>query len=101
MIEFLKRIWRFIVSIPQDKLLHDYAGALITLYGFVLSLAFLPFWWALFAGDALAFAALIGKEAYDKAHPKEQTAEGLDVLYGLFGILKVDIALLLLAISVL
>lgn len=101
MIEFLKKIWRFIVSIPQDKLLHDYAGALIALFGFVLSFIFLPFWWALFVGDTFAFAALIGKEVYDKLHPNEQSAEGLDLLYGMFGIFKVDIALLLLAISVL
>ena len=43
MIEFLKKIWRFIVSIPQDKLLHLEAGDTITLYSFVFLLIFVPY----------------------------------------------------------
>lgn len=99
--EFLKKVWAWIVAIPQDKLLHDYAGALIALFGFVLSFLFLPFWWAFLAGNLLAVFALVAKEIYDARHAEEgHSVECADIAYGLFGIAKVDIALLILAISV-
>ena len=97
--EFLKKVWAWIVAIPQDKLLHDYAGALITLFGFVLSFLFLPFWWAFLVADTIAVIGLCVKEIYD-AHHAGHSSEFADIAYGLFGIAKVDIALLLLAISV-
>lgn len=98
--EFLKKVWAWIVAIPQDKLLHDYAGALIALFGFVLTFLFLPFWWAFLCGNLLALAALIAKEIYDAKHAGH-SCECEDIAFGLFGIAKVDVALLLLAISVL
>ncbi len=67
MIAFLKKIWAWIVSIPSDKLLHDYAGA------------------------------LIAKEVYDYLKPEGHSVEAADIGFGIFGILKVDVALLILA----
>lgn len=95
MIEILKKIWSWIVNIPQDKLLHDYAAALIALYGFAVVFLFAPFWWAFVAGNVLAVAALVGKEVYDWKHPEGHSVEWKDVAFGLFGVLKVDVALLL------
>lgn len=95
MIEFLKKIWSWIVSIPQDKLLHDYAGALVTLFGFAVVFTFAPFWWAFGIGNVLAVAALVAKEVYDWKHPEGHSVEWKDLAWGLFGVLKVDAALLL------
>ena len=96
----LKKIWEWIVSIPSDKLLHDYAGALIALYSFVVILIFSPYWGAFAAANGIAILALIGKEIYDYLKPEGHSVEVADIAYGLFGILKVDIALLLLKISI-
>lgn len=108
--EFLKKVWGWIkaafkkvyawvVSTPKDKLLHDYAGALIALYTFVLLFLFLPYWPSFIAANGVAFIALAAKEAYDAAHPDTHSAECQDVVYSLFGVLKVDIALLILLIA--
>ena len=99
-----KKIWNWIVSIPQDKLLHDYAGALIDLYGFAIFFKLLiwctvakPFWWAFLAGNVIALGALIGKEIYDAKHREDgHSVEWKDILYGVFGMVKVDLAILLL-----
>jgi len=93
MIEFLKKIWRFIVSIPQDKLLHLEAGDTITLYSFVLLLIFVPYWHSLGCANIIAVLFLIGKEVYDALHPEGHSVECKDVLAGLAGMVKVDIAL--------
>lgn len=93
MIEFLKKIWRFIVSIPQDKLLHLEAGDTITLYSFVLLLIFVPYWHSLGCANIIAAVFLIGKEVYDALHPEGHSVECKDVLAGLAGVVKVDIAL--------
>lgn len=95
MIEILKKIWAWVVSIPQDKLLHDYAGALITLFGFVVAFLLLPFWWAFGVADLLAVVALVCKEWFDSRH-EGHSVELADVLWGLFGMGKVDLALLIL-----
>lgn len=97
MIEFLKKIWAWVVSIPQDKLLHDYAGALICLYTFALVKIFVPYWPSLVIANVVALCGLVGKEIYDHFHPEEHSTECKDILFGMFGMAKVDVALLLLA----
>jgi hypothetical protein len=94
MVEILKKIWRWIVSIPQDKLLHDYAGELISMYFFAF-LIFLGFWKALLIADLVAACALVGKEVYDYFHPDGHSVEWKDVVFGLFGVLKFDVAALI------
>lgn len=97
--DFIKRIiekiFSWVVSIPQDKLLHDYAAALVTLYAFVVAVRLLPFWWAFGLASALALAALIAKECYDFDHAGH-SVELADIAWGVFGIVKVDLALLIL-----
>lgn len=90
----MRKIWNWIVSIPKDKLLHDYAGALICLYAFAVAFRFLAFWPAFIIGNAAALFALMAKEIYDAYHPETETAELKDFLFGVFGAVKVDIALL-------
>ena len=108
--EFLKKVWAWIkaafkkvyawvVSTPKDKLQHDYAGALIALYTFVLLFLFLPYWPSFIAANSVSFITLVAKEAYDAAHPDTHSAECQDASYWLFGVLKVDIALLILLIA--
>lgn len=98
--ELLKKVWAWIVAIPQDKLLHDYAGALITLFTFALVHIFAGFWASFLVADIVALAALVGKEVYDRLHPDGHSVECEDVLWGLFGAFKVDLALLILLISI-
>ena len=97
--DFIKRIFEkifsWVVSIPQDKLLHDYAAALVTLYAFVVAARLLPFWWAFGLASLLALAVLIAKECYDSRHAGH-SVELSDIAWGVFGIVKVDLALLIL-----
>ena len=95
----IKKIFAWVVNIPQDKLLHDYAAALITLFAFALAKLPLPYWWAFGVADALALAALILKECYDAKH-EGHSVELSDILWGVFGIVKIDLALLLLLPSI-
>lgn len=97
MIAFLKKIWAWIVSIPSDKLLHDYAGALIALYTFAVFFLFLKFWPTFAVANGVALLALIAKEVYDYLKPEGHSVEAADIGFGIFGILKVDVALLILA----
>ena len=93
--EILKQIWNWIVSIPQDKLLHDYAALLIAMFSYAVLFRFgVPKWWCFGISNALALAALIGKEIYDSKHAGHDV-EIADVLWGCFGILKWDIAALI------
>ena len=100
----IKKIWNWIISIPQDKLLHDYAGALIDLFCFaimfrILGLCCCPhkaaFWWSYGVANALALAALVAKEIYDSKHKEGHSAEWQDIAYGVFGMVKIDICLLI------
>ena len=95
--DLVKKIWNWIVSVPKDKLLHDYAAALITLYTFAVAFLWLGFWPAFVLADAVAAAALFGKGIYDYYNPDIHTMEIGDFIFGCFGVLKVDIALLVLA----
>lgn len=97
--DFLLKIWNWIVSIPKDKLLHDYAGDLIATYSFVICLLFLAFWPAAIIANVLAVLALLGKGVYDYFHPATQSVEIADFLYGVFGVIKFDIALVILYIA--
>lgn len=98
--DILAKIWAWIVNIPADKLLHDYAAALITLYGFAVLAIFLPFWPSAILANVAALLALVGKEAYDYLKPEGHSVEAADIAYGVFGMLKVDGALLLLWIAI-
>lgn len=89
-----KQIWNWIVSIPQDKLLHDYAGALICLFVFAVLFRLLPIWACFIVADIVAVAALALKELYDSKH-QGHSVETADFLYGLFGLAKINIALLI------
>ena len=95
MIDLFKKIWNWIVSIPQDKLLHDYAGALICLFFFAIFFRFCPVWLCFTLADILAVSALALKEIYDAHHREDQTPEIADFLWGLFGVVKVNLALLI------
>lgn len=96
MINFLKKIWAWIVSIPQDKLLHDYCAALIFLFVFaILYRCMVPFWWAVLIAGAVALLALIGKEIYDYIKKEGHSVELADILWGLFGIAKIILALII------
>lgn len=96
MINFLKKIWAWIVSIPQDKLLHDYCAALICLFAFaILFRCTVPFWWAVLIASCVALLALVGKEIYDYFHKEGHSVELADILWGLFGIAKIDLALII------
>lgn len=89
-----KKIWNWIVTIPNDKLLHDYAGALICLFTFAVLFRFFPIWLCFIIADIVATIALGLKELYDFKHPSGHSVEAADFYYGLFGIIKVNIALL-------
>lgn len=93
--KILKAIWNWIVSIPQDKLLHDYAGALICLFVFAPLYRFCPVWLCFTLADIVAVAVLALKELYDAHHREDQTPEIADFLWGLFGVAKINIALLI------
>ena len=99
MIDFLKKIWSWVTSIPQDKLLHDYAGALIALFSFVLLFLFLQKWADFAWANVITVVLVVGKEIYDFVRPEGHSVECKDIAFGVFGLLKVDIALLLLFIS--
>ena len=96
MINFLKKIWAWIVSIPQDKLLHDYCAALICLFVFaILYRCMVPFWWAVLIAGAVALLSLIGKEIYDYIKKEGHSVELADILWGLFCIVKIILALII------
>ena len=94
--DFIKKIWNWIVSIPQDKLLHDYVAALICLFSFaILFRCTFPFWWCILVADTLAIAALVAKEIYDHIKKEGHSAEFADIMWGLFGIAKMNLALII------
>jgi hypothetical protein len=98
MCNILKKIWAWIVSIPKDKLLHDYAANLITVYTFAVLIIFCNYWPAFALANAAGIVALLAKELYDYLRPEGHSVEIADIGYGVFGILKADAALLLLGI---
>lgn len=93
----IKKIWNWIVSIPQDKLLHDYAGLLIAMFVFAICYRFCPVLTAGAISNSVALFVLIGKEIYDSRH-EGHTVEAKDILWGCFGILKFDLAALIMFI---
>lgn len=93
--KLLKKIWNWIVSIPKDKLLHDYASLLIAMFSYAILFRIgVPKWWCFGTANALALAALIAKEIYDSKH-EGHSVEFKDILWGCFGILKWDAAALI------
>ena len=95
MVEILKAIWNWIVSIPQDKLLHEKFGALIALFVFAFFYRFAPVWACFIVADILSLSAIVLKEIYDEKHPDGHSVELGDVLWGSFGILEVNIAFII------
>ena len=93
----LKKLWDWVVSVPQDKLLHYIFGEIINLFSLVIFVHFMPLWAAVLTADAIAAAFLIGKEIYDSKHREEgHSVELNDIIAGLFGILTINLAMLLL-----
>lgn len=97
--DFLLKIWNWIVTRQADKLLHDYAGALIALYSFVVLFLFMNFWLAFVLANAIAFVALVLKEVYDHIKGNGHSVEIADIGYGVFGMFKIDVALIVLQIG--
>lgn len=95
----IKKIYNWIINIPKDKLLHDYAGALVTLFAFVISFIWLTFGQSFFVANAAAFAVLVARELYDNFWGESKCVELADIFYGMFGALKVDAALGILFIA--
>lgn len=91
----IKRIWNWIISIPQDKLLHFIAGLLIMMYSCALFSLFLHNGIALLVGNAIGLLALIAKEIYDGINKDGHTVEFKDILAGVVGMLLADIPLAL------
>ena len=89
----IKKIWNWIVSIPHDKLLHLLGGLLVNAYSFGVAYRVIPFWWSILVGLVVALVVLIGKEVYDSKHGG--SVEIADVLYGLGGVLLIDLALII------
>ena len=97
--KWIKKFLDWAGSIPQDKLLHDYAGALITLFVFAVSFIWLTFGQAFFVANATALLALFAKELYDNFWGDSKCIEIADIFWGMFGALKVDAALGILLIA--
>lgn len=96
---FLKKLWNWIVSVPQDKLLHYIFGEIINLFSLVIFVHFMPLWAAVLTADAIAAAFLIGKEIYDSKHREEgHSVELNDIIAGLLGVLTINIAALIVII---
>lgn len=90
----LKKIWNWVVNIPADKLLHYIAGELINLLFIVLLFHFCPLWLTLSIADIVTVAFLVGKEIYDSGH-EGHSVELWDILAGIFGMLTINLGLLL------
>lgn len=98
----MKKIIDFIAGLPHDKILHAFAGALIALWAtaiifLVVRLCGLPvrLCCTVLMGAIISIAALVAKEIHDALHPETDTPEAADVIYGIYGILLVDVPLLL------
>ena len=89
-IDAIKNFWLF----KTDKLLHQWAAALIVAVVFILLDAFKHPNWGFWVGNLAAFLALVAKEAFDYFHPDKYLAEFLDVLAGLTGIFLMDFIIL-------
>lgn len=94
MLDFLKKIWNFICSIPSDKLLHFIAGLLINLFVVALMTKCAPVWLSFLVGNVITVSILALKEYYDSKH-KEHSVELWDFLYGCIGALIADVGLLI------
>ena len=90
---WLKKNRNWIVSIPQDKLLHLLAGLLINAYSLGIAYRIVSFWWAVLIGFVVALVVLILKEVYDKNHGG--SVEVMDVVYGLAGCILIDVSLII------
>lgn len=96
MAKIIEAILNWLSRIPTDKLLHDYAGELIAMFSFAIMFRFSCPIWVCFVGSNLLGAIALGiKELYDAHHKKEHSVELADFLWGLFGIAKLDLAMLI------
>lgn len=85
-----------LIARRADCLLHHIAGEDIAALALVILVHFLAWFWAMAIADAVAIAFLVGKEIYDSRHPDTQTAELIDIVSGLWGVLFVNILALIL-----
>lgn len=95
MIDFLKKIWAWIVSVPQDKLLHFVAVLLVAQFVFCVVFIFSTFWPAFGWANAAGVVASLGKELYDLIKREGHTAEWRDLVADGAGLLTADGVLLL------
>lgn len=95
MIDFLKKIWAWIVSVPQDKLLHYVAVLLVAQFVFCVVFIFSTFWPAFGWANAAGVVVSLGKELYDLIKREGHTAEWRDLVADGAGLLTADGVLLL------
>lgn len=92
--DLIKKIWNWIVSIPQDKLLHEKWGAMICAFVFAIFFRFSPVWLCFVVADIISIGALALKELYDAQH-SGHSVELADFLWGCWGVAKVNIVFLI------
>lgn len=95
MIDFLKKIWAWIVSVPQDKLLHYVAVLLVAQFVFCVVFIFSTFWLAFGWANAAGILVGLGKELYDLIKQEGHSAEWRDLVADGAGLLTADGVLLL------
>lgn len=95
MIDFLKKIWAWIVSVPQDKLLHFVAVLLVAQFVFCVVFIFSTFWPAFGWANAAGVVVSLGKELYDLIKREGHTAEWRDLVADGAGLVTADGVLLL------
>ena len=91
--------WSTIVSIPQDKLLHDKWAGIICLFSFAVLYRFVSAWLCFVLADILTVCSLGGKELYDHIHSGNgHSVELGDFLYGLYSMARVNVAMLIMLV---
>lgn len=84
--KFIKKIFHIIANIPHDKLLHLFAGYIIShIINNVYCAIFTPSYGGAIAGFIVALAIGIAKEIYDSKHRETETPEIADVAYTICG----------------
>ncbi len=96
MAKIIEKLLTWIASIPKDKLLHDFAGLLIAMFSFAILFRFkCPVRLCFVLADIIAVAALALKELYDAHNKDKHSVELADFFWGLFGVVKFNIAALI------
>lgn len=84
--KFIMKILHIIASIPHDKLLHLFAGYVIShIINNVYCAIFTPSYGGAIAGFIVAIGIGIAKEIYDSKHRETETSEIEDFIYSMSG----------------